>query len=283
MLNKVIAVALAASLFGMAVPSVQALTASEPNSMMLLKKKKAAELKSLEAQKQTLELKIKNARSAVNANITTGSMSRAPAVKKVVAVKKVAVRIDPSKKCSSFFQCLFGTKKRNQQPFATAANFGATGKLSLSGKTSSKEVDWNETKYPVGSLIVKTSERALYFVSAKGEAVRYSVGVGRNDMQWSGNSTIVAKQEWPSWTPPKVMIEREALKGHIIPPFMEGGPGNPLGARALYIGGRIYRVHGTNNEASIGGAVSSGCIRMMNADVIDLYDRVKVGAKIYVY
>ena len=79
------------------------------------------------------------------------------------------------------------------------------------------------------------------------------------------------------------MIKREAAKGHIIPPFMEGGPGNPLGARALYIGGKIYRVHGTNNEASIGGAVSSGCIRMMNADVIDLYDRVKIGAKIYVY
>ena len=132
-------------------------------------------------------------------------------------------------------------------------------------------------------MIVKTLERALYFVSAKGEAIRYSVGVGREGMQWSGNSTIVAKQEWPSWTPPQVMIEREALKGHIIPPFMEGGPGNPLGARAMYIGGRLYRVHGTNNEASIGGAVSSGCIRMMNADVIDLYDRVKVGAKIYVY
>jgi lipoprotein-anchoring transpeptidase ErfK/SrfK len=163
------------------------------------------------------------------------------------------------------------------------ASLGNVQGAVLSGKTSSQVVGWNETKYPIGSLIVKTPERALYFVSGKGEAIRYDVGVGRDGMQWSGNSSIVAKAEWPSWTPPKVMIEREALKGHIIPPFMEGGPGNPLGARAMYIGGRLYRVHGTNNEASIGGAVSSGCIRMMNADVIDLYDRVKVGAKIYVY
>jgi len=132
-------------------------------------------------------------------------------------------------------------------------------------------------------LIVRTPERALYFVSGKGEAIRYSVGVGREGMQWSGNSTIASKAEWPSWTPPAEMIRREAAKGHDLPPFMEGGPENPLGARALYIGGKIYRVHGTNNEASIGGAVSSGCIRMMNADVIDLYDRVKIGARIYVY
>jgi lipoprotein-anchoring transpeptidase ErfK/SrfK len=116
-----------------------------------------------------------------------------------------------------------------------------------------------------------------------GEAMRYSIGVGREGFQWSGNSKIVAKAEWPSWTPPQTMIEREAAKGHIIPPFMKGGPGNPLGARAMYIGGTIYRVHGTNAESSIGGAVSSGCIRMMNADVIDLYGRVKVGSPIYVY
>jgi lipoprotein-anchoring transpeptidase ErfK/SrfK len=93
----------------------------------------------------------------------------------------------------------------------------------------------------------------------------------------------VAKQEWPDWTPPQVMIEREAAKGHYIPDHMDGGPGNPLGARAMYIGGTMYRIHGTNNEASIGGAVSSGCIRMMNADVIDLFERVKIGAKVFVY
>ena len=146
-----------------------------------------------------------------------------------------------------------------------------------------KQVAWNETKYAPGTLIVKTPERALYYVLGDGEAMRYSIGVGREGFQWGGSSKIVSKQEWPSWTPPQTMIEREAAKGHIIPPFMKGGPGNPLGARAMYIGGTIYRVHGTNAEASIGGAVSSGCIRMMNADVIDLYNRVKIGSPIYVY
>jgi lipoprotein-anchoring transpeptidase ErfK/SrfK len=188
-------------------------------------------------------------------------------------------------KCKGFFQCLFGARKGvrvTNKPVAGTA-VASLGGLGLSGRTSRRTVDWNEAKYPVGSLIVRTPERALYYISANGEAIRYSVGVGREGFQWSGNSRIVSKQEWPSWTPPKVMIEREAAKGHIIPPFMEGGPGNPLGARAMYIGGTIFRIHGTNNESSIGGAVSSGCIRMMNADVIDLYSRVKVGSKIYVY
>jgi lipoprotein-anchoring transpeptidase ErfK/SrfK len=116
-----------------------------------------------------------------------------------------------------------------------------------------------------------------------GKARRYKVGVGREGFQWSGNSRIVNKAEWPTWRPPATMIAREAAKGHYLPEMMEGGPENPLGARALYIGGSLYRIHGTNNAASIGGAVSSGCIRMMNTDVIDLYDRVKVGAKVYVY
>ena len=283
MLNKIFAAALAAALVCVALPSAYSATPSEPNSALLLKKKKVAELKALEDQKLALERKIKNAHSAIDTNIVTGSLSHAPAVKKIAAVKVAAVQVNPGQVCGSFFECLFGRKHRMQQSISTPVSFGPTGNGVLSGKTTNQVVDWNETKYPLGSLIVKTPERALYFVSAKGEAIRYSIGVGREGMQWSGNSSIVAKSEWPSWTPPQVMIEREALKGHIIPPFMAGGPGNPLGARALYIGGRMYRVHGTNNEASIGGAVSSGCIRMMNADVIDLYDRVKVGAKIYVY
>lgn len=92
----------------------------------------------------------------------------------------------------------------------------------------------------------------------------------------------MSKAEWPGWTPPKVMIEREAAKGHILPAYIAGGPGNPLVARAMYLGGRMYRIHGINNEASIGGEVSSGCIRMMNADVIALYERVMIGTKAYV-
>ncbi len=203
-------------------------------------------------------------------------------------------KIKITRSCGSFSQCLFGRRTasartgvvRNGVRFernrvASASIFSS--RSSLSGRQTRRPVDWNTGKYAVGSLVVKTPERALYLVTGPGEAIRYSVGVGKEGFQWGGTARISAKKEWPSWTPPQEMIEREAEKGRIIPDFMEGGPGNPLGARALYIGGTIFRVHGTNNEASIGGAVSSGCIRMMNADVIDLYNRVKVGSRIYVY
>jgi lipoprotein-anchoring transpeptidase ErfK/SrfK len=257
MIHKVFAAAIAASLMFGALPNIAAAASSKTDTELVLKKKKlAAEVKALEAKKAALQKKI---------NATQKPPAR-------------FVRRDP---CGTFLQCLFGRRHRNAQ--VQQAGFGVYKNKGLSGNTTNRVVAWNETKYPVGSLIVRTPERALYYVSGKGEAIRYSVGVGREGMQWSGSSRIAAKAEWPSWTPPKEMIKREAAKGHILPPFMEGGPENPLGARALYIGGRIYRVHGTNNEASIGGAVSSGCIRMMNADVIDLYDRVKIGAKIYVY
>jgi lipoprotein-anchoring transpeptidase ErfK/SrfK len=210
---------------------------------------------------------------------------------KVVKTKKVVTGENPrrkllvaqvegkKRKCGSFLDCLFGPSSRR----TSRTDYGRFQFSGLSTRSSRKTVDWNETRYPVGSLIVRTPERALYYVSAEGEAIRYRVGVGREGFQWSGSGRISGKQEWPSWTPPQEMIEREAEKGHIIPDFMEGGPGNPLGARALYIGGTIFRVHGTNDERSIGGAVSSGCIRMMNADVVDLYNRVKVGSRIYVY
>ena len=282
MLNKMFAAAVAATVAFAALPFAYSATpANVTDSVLILKKKKAAELKALETQRLALEMKIKKARKAIDANLTTGSTTPVQAKKKPFAVQTSATQQGQAYACKSFLQCLFGSKRNSVT--VQRASLGNSQGVVLSGKTSSQIVDWNETKYPVGSLIVKTPERALYFVSGKGAAIRYAVGVGREGMQWSGNSSIIAKSQWPSWTPPQVMIEREALKGHIIPPFMEGGPGNPLGARALYIGGRMYRVHGTNNEASIGGAVSSGCIRMMNADVIDLNDRVKIGAKIYVY
>ena len=282
MLTKLFAAAIAATVaFTVVTPAMSVTMPTTPDSALILKKKKTADLKALEAERIALEMKIQKARKAVNANLTTGSIAPVQTKKKSIATKTSATQMPQGRTCTNFLQCLFGSRHRNVN--VQQASLGKAPGMVMSGKTSSQTVDWNETKYPVGSLIVKTPERALYFVSGKGEAIRYDVGVGREGMQWSGNSSIVAKAEWPSWTPPQVMIEREALKGHIIPPFMEGGPGNPLGARAMYIGGRMYRVHGTNNEASIGGAVSSGCIRMMNADVIDLYDRVKVGAKIYVY
>jgi len=188
-------------------------------------------------------------------------------------------------RCNDFLMCLFGSSPRHQpgMQMQTGIKDQYGHPINLSGASRRETVNWDEDKYPVGSIIIKTDERALYYVSGEGEAVKYAIGVGREGFQWSGTSKIEAKAEWPGWTPPKVMIEREAKKGHHIPPHMDGGPGNPLGARAMYLAGRMYRIHGTNNEASIGGAVSSGCIRMMNADVIDLYDRVKIGARVWVY
>ena len=181
--------------------------------------------------------------------------------------------------CKDLLDCIFNAPPRHAVRTGTV-----TGQeVNLTGGSHREMVRWDEDQYPAGSIIVKTPERALYFVTGKGEAMKYAVGVGREGFQWGGTSRIVAKAEWPDWTPPTVMIEREARKGHISPPHMDGGPGNPLGARAMYLGGRLFRIHGTNNEASIGGAVSSGCIRMMNADVIDLYERTKVGAKVWVY
>ncbi len=180
----------------------------------------------------------------------------------------------------SFLRCLFG-KPRNARGYSNGNRVAQSRRTS--DYATAAMVSWSEEKYSPGSIIVKTPERALYLVMADGKARRYKVGVGREGFQWSGNSRIVSKQEWPTWRPPAQMIEREAAKGHFLPDVMEGGPNNPLGARAMYIGGTLFRIHGTNAADSIGGAVSSGCIRMMNTDVIDLYERVRVGAKVYVY
>lgn len=133
-----------------------------------------------------------------------------------------------------------------------------------------------------GTLIVDTQARFLYLVMKNGSARRYGIGVGKPGFEWAGAHKISRKAEWPTWTPPKEMIAREAAKGHHIPDFMEGGPKNPLGARALYLGSTLYRIHGTNQPWTIGKAVSSGCIRMRNEDVMDLYERVRVGAQVIV-
>ena len=129
-----------------------------------------------------------------------------------------------------------------------------------------------------GTIIVHTSERFLYVVQPNGRALRYGIGVGRDGFQWQGLLKISRKQEWPDWTPPQEMIERQPY----LPRFMAGGPGNPLGARALYLGNTVYRIHGTNQPQTIGSAVSSGCFRLVNNDVIDLYDRVPLGTKVIV-
>lgn len=133
-----------------------------------------------------------------------------------------------------------------------------------------------------GSIIVDTDDRYLYFVLPGGKAVRYGIGVGREGFGWSGKEKITRKAKWPSWTPPQEMIVRERKKGRNLPRFMPGGPKNPMGARALYLGSTEYRIHGTNEDWSIGRAVSSGCIRMLNEDVEDLYNRVSIGARVTV-
>ncbi len=139
-----------------------------------------------------------------------------------------------------------------------------------------------KTAYEPGTVIVRTSERLLYYVLSADEAIEYHVGVGREGYEWSGTNRVSAKAEWPDWRPPLEMIEREAGRGHNIPEFIPGGPDNPLGARAIYIGKTQYRIHGTTQPWSIGQAMSSGCIRMMNEEVIDLYDRVAIGAVVVV-
>jgi lipoprotein-anchoring transpeptidase ErfK/SrfK len=131
---------------------------------------------------------------------------------------------------------------------------------------------------PVGTIIVETSERHLYLIESETRALRYGIGVGRDGFTWSGLLRISRKAEWPDWVPPPEMIERQPY----LPRFMAGGPGNPLGARAMYLGGTVYRIHGTNAPETIGHAVSSGCFRLVNDDVIDLYDRVAVGTHVIV-
>jgi lipoprotein-anchoring transpeptidase ErfK/SrfK len=129
-----------------------------------------------------------------------------------------------------------------------------------------------------GTIIVETSERHLYLVQPGGRALRYGIGVGRDGFQWQGLLSITKKAEWPDWTPPPEMIARQPY----LPRFMAGGPGNPLGARAMYLGGTVYRIHGTNQPQTIGTAISSGCFRLVNNDVADLYGRVPVGTKVVV-
>lgn len=135
------------------------------------------------------------------------------------------------------------------------------------------------TKFKPGTIVVETEERRLYFVLPDGQAIRYGIGVGREGFAWSGQHAITRKAEWPGWTPPVEMRQRVP----DLPAYMPGGPDNPLGARALYIGATLYRIHGTSEPWTIGQAVSSGCIRLTNDDIIDLYARVKVGSLVVVH
>jgi lipoprotein-anchoring transpeptidase ErfK/SrfK len=133
-------------------------------------------------------------------------------------------------------------------------------------------------KYSPGTIVVNTTERRLYLVQPGGQAIRYGIGVGRDGFRWSGVTAVSMKREWPDWTPPAQMLKRRP----DLPRFMKGGRDNPLGARALYLGSSLYRIHGSNEPNTIGTAVSSGCFRLTNDDVVDLYNRVPVGAKVVV-
>ena len=149
--------------------------------------------------------------------------------------------------------------------------------LQLDPEWRKQAVFFRTTEAP-GTIIISTSERHLYLVQPGGRAIRYGIGVGRDGFQWQGLLNITRKAEWPDWTPPPEMIERQPY----LPRFMAGGPGNPLGARAMHLGNTVYRIHGTNAPETIGQAVSSGCFRLVNDDVSDLYSRVAVGTHVIV-
>ncbi|HET9902899.1 MAG TPA: L,D-transpeptidase [Xanthobacteraceae bacterium] len=166
--------------------------------------------------------------------------------------------------------------------FTGGAPDGRLGSLGYFGFGGSGPVPRQTVSFPgnyaPGTIIIRTSERRLYFVIGDGRAIRYGIGVGRDGFRWQGVKTVSAKREWPDWTPPPQMLKRRP----DLPRYMPGGPENPLGARAIYLGSTLYRIHGSNEPETIGQAVSSGCFRLTNEDVIDLYERVRVGAKVFV-
>ncbi|WP_311272478.1 MULTISPECIES: L,D-transpeptidase [unclassified Rhizobium] len=175
---------------------------------------------------------------------------------------------------------LFQRQTVQPRPQAVAARPNAP-RLQIAPQFLPQMVQYQGKEAP-GTIVIDTPNRFLYLVMADGKARRYGVGVGKPSFEWAGTHKITRKNEWPSWTPPQEMITREAAKGHYLPAFMEGGPQNPMGARAMYLGSTLYRIHGTNQPWTIGSNNSSGCIRMRNEDVTDLYERVNVGTRVIV-
>ena len=162
-------------------------------------------------------------------------------------------------------------------PAAAAPSQDEDRSVELPARLRRQVVSYSTREAP-GTVIIDTPNTYLYLVLGNGQAMRYGIGVGRDGFTWSGTQTITRKAEWPAWTPPPEMIQRQPY----LPRHMAGGPGNPLGARAMYLGGTIYRIHGTNAPETIGTHVSSGCLRLTNEDVTDLYSRVNVGTKVIV-
>jgi len=163
------------------------------------------------------------------------------------------------------------------EPYAAQPEVSANPAQQIDPKFLKQVVEYHGSE-PPGTIIIDTPQRFLLLVQERGTALRYGIGVGKPGFAWAGEKKITAKKEWPDWTPPPEMLDRRP----DLPHFMAGGPENPLGARAMYLGSTLYRIHGSNEPWTIGQAVSSGCIRMRNQDVMDLYDRVKVGTKVVV-
>ena len=175
------------------------------------------------------------------------------------------------------FAALSPTASADSSGWISPAAFAEFGSTAYASPIRREEVSYETTHAP-GTIVVDTEERRLYLVLENGRALRYGVGVGKPGFEWGGVQRVSMKREWPDWRPPAQMLRRRP----DLPRYMPGGVENPLGARALYLGNTLYRIHGSNEPETIGDAVSSGCIRMTNDDVTDLYDRVKVGARVVV-
>jgi lipoprotein-anchoring transpeptidase ErfK/SrfK len=174
--------------------------------------------------------------------------------------------------------CGFAMKTEAAESLRANAPAWLTTPFGIIYKVHDRETVPYGAKYAAGTIVVNTSERYLYFVLGEGKALRYNIGVGKEGYSWAGVSTISSKREWPDWSPTPNIKKRQP----DLPDHMKGGDGNPLGARALYLGATLYRIHGTNEPWKIGDAVSSGCIRLTNDDIIDLYNRAKIGATVVV-
>jgi lipoprotein-anchoring transpeptidase ErfK/SrfK len=195
-----------------------------------------------------------------------------------VAIFAAATAVSSTAACANPFnpfEALFGPHRQPVTAPAYANPQDDGGELR--GDLRRQIVNYRTNEAP-GTIIIDTPNTFLYLVMPGGKAMRYGIGVGREGFTWSGVKSIERKAEWPDWTPPPQMINRQPY----LPRFVAGGPSNPLGARAMYLSGSIYRIHGTNAPETIGGQVSSGCIRLLNEDVIDLYNRVHVGTKVVV-
>jgi lipoprotein-anchoring transpeptidase ErfK/SrfK len=195
----------------------------------------------------------------------------------VTIVSATAISTSASANPLNPFEALFGPLRPQVEAPAYAAPTEDAKDTDLRAELRRQVVNYRTSEAP-GTIIIDTPNTFLYLVMPGGKAMRYGIGVGREGFTWAGTKTIERKAEWPDWTPPPEMIHRQPY----LPRFVAGGDGNPMGARGMYLSGSVYRIHGTNAPESIGTQVSSGCIRLVNEDVIDLYNRVHVGTKVIV-